>query len=407
MQMRFIQLVLLAGLFLFEGCIEKKVPGEEPIDKVIDEALAFSLGQSLAMARSLETEPDRLPKTLTPDGRLETCRSDWWVSGFFPGVLWYLYEYSHDELIKNQAIVFLKRVEKEQFTTNNHDVGFIIFCSFGNGFRISGDTSWLEVIHNAAQSLSTRYRPEIGVIRSWDKASWNHQWQYPVIIDNMMNLELLLWTAKRFNEPRFYEIAVSHADKTMENHYRDDFSCFHVVSYDTLSGAVEKRNTSQGYSDSSAWARGQSWGLYGYTMLYRETGLLRYLEQAQKIADFLIDHPRLPDDKIPYWDYDAPDIPFACRDASAAAIMCSALIELSRYVPEPGKTKYLSVAEQQIRILSSPAYRNQPGKGGNFLLNHSVGHFPNQTEVDVPLSYTDYYYVEALMRFRSLKKPEK
>jgi rhamnogalacturonyl hydrolase YesR len=328
------------------------------------------------------------------------------VSGFFPGLLWYLYEYSNDEQIRDWAEIYSKRVEKEKYTTDNHDIGFIIFCSYGNAYRITGNEEYLDVIATAAQSLSTRYNKKIGCIRSWDHAPWNAQWQYPVIIDNMMNLELLTWSSRKFENPLWNDIAVSHANRTMTEHYRSDFSSFHVVSYDTLSGEVEHKHTSQGFSHESAWARGQSWGLYGYVMMYRETGHIEYLEHAKKVAGFLVSHPRMPEDMIPYWDYDYPGIPDTFRDVSAAAIMCSALIELSQMVEGPERTSFLEVAEKQIRALSS-SYRNELGTAGNFILNHSVGHFPNGTEVDAPLTYADYYYVEALMRMKKLLATKK
>jgi unsaturated chondroitin disaccharide hydrolase len=376
---------------------------KEPIKKVVNEALDFSVQQGLLMAHSLKDRQGELPRTSDRFGNLQTCKSDWWVSGFFPGMLWYLYEYSDNEELKKWANEYTLRVIDQQYTTNNHDVGFIIFCSFGNGFRITHDGSYLNVIRTAAGSLITRFRPSTACIRSWDYADWNKQWQYPVIIDNMMNLEILLWTAGKFDVPEFYDIAVSHANATIKNHYRPDYSCYHVVSYDTLTGLPELKQTAQGYNNESAWARGQAWGLYGFTMMYRYTRDTAYLNHARNIAGFIINHPRLPDDKIPYWDFDAPNIPDCYRDASAGTIICSALIELSQYVEPELARKYLQIAETQIRTLSSLQYRNALGNNGNFILKHSVGHMPNDNEVDVPLTYADYYFVEALIRFKKLK----
>ncbi|WP_303921472.1 glycoside hydrolase family 88 protein [Draconibacterium sediminis] len=359
------------------------------------------------MAESLKDQPNKLPKTINRDGELETCNSDWWVSGFFPGVLWYLYENAPTDSLKMWAENFTMRVEDQQYTTDNHDVGFMIFCSFGNGYRITGNPEYKDVIHNASESLITRFNPTVGCIRSWDYAPWSAKWQYPVIIDNMMNLELLEWSAKTFNDTTYSHVARTHANTTLENHFRDDYSSYHVVSYDTITGAVEKKNTSQGYSDNSAWARGQAWGLYGYTMMYRETGDKTYLEQAKHIADFIINHPNLPEDKIPYWDFNAPDIPNALRDASAGAIICSALLELSGYVADEKAASFLNIAETQLRSFSSDKYLAKPGENANFILKHSVGHMPNGSEVDVPLSYADYYFVEALMRAKELIKESK
>ena len=384
------------------GCAPQEKP-EKPLSEVINQSLAFAQQQSLLMAQSLEDQPSRLPKTINQQGELETCGSEWWVSGFFPGVLWYLYENSNDEKLKAWATNYTLRVEDQQYTTDNHDVGFMIFCSFGHAYRLTNNEAYRDVIETASQSLITRFNPTVGCIRSWDEAPWSKQWEFPVIIDNMMNLEMLMWAGKTFDNPEFTKVAEAHANTTMKHHFREDFSSYHVVSYDTLTGEPEAKHTSQGYSHESAWARGQAWGLYGYVMMYREWGNQDYLKQAVRIADFILNHPNLPDDKIPYWDFDAPDIPDALRDASAGAIICSALIELSDYVSGQKSEDYLAVAEKQLRTLSSPEYLAKPGKNGNFILKHSVGHMPNGTEVDVPLSYADYYYLEALMRMKKRK----
>ena len=394
--MKNISYLLIAFIF-FCSC---SVKNADISLKTVEKTLDIAQQHTLLMAKAMEKLPGRLPKSISPDGQLETSSEYWWTSGFFPGQLWYMYEYSGDERLKNQAELFLERVENQQYVTDNHDVGFIVFCSFGNAYRITSNEAYLPIIENAAKSLSTRYSPVTKTICSWDRASWNNQWQYAVIIDNMMNLELLEWSAHKFNEPRFSDIAQSHANTTMANHFRPDGSSFHVVSYDTITGLPELYHTSQGFSHESAWARGQAWGLYGYTLMYRYTNNKNYLDQAQKIADFLINHPRLPADKIPYWDFDAPDIPNALRDASAGAIMCSALLELHQYVqPQKGR-EYLDVAKKQLVSLCSDTYLAKVGTNHNFILKHALGHQPNGTEVDVPLSYADYYFVEALMRYR-------
>ena len=394
--------LLLFCLILFSfGSFAASRP--KSMKKVVRESLDFALKQSLNMAKSLRDNPGLLPRTIDRNGHLVTCSPSWWVSGFFPGELWYLYEYSGNDSLKVLARKFTNRVRSQQYTTDNHDVGFMVYCSFGNGYRLTLDPDYREVLHTAACSLMTRYNPKVGCIRSWDKASWNSQWKYPVIIDNMMNLELLMWAGHAFRDSSFIRVAESHANHTLKNHFRKDYSSYHVVSYDPQTGKVEKKNTAQGYSDQSAWARGQAWGLYGFTMMFRESGDSLYLNQAEHIANFIINHPRLPKDKIPYWDFDDPKIPNTYRDASAGAIICSALIELSRYVPRSERTKYLKVAEIQLRSLSSPNYRAQIGQNGNFILKHSVGNWPNHSEIDVPLSYADYYYVEALVRYRKLK----
>lgn len=392
-------LIFFAALLLSPACDQAQSDR-----KLFDGALSFSVKQYELMYRAIKDKPGQLPRTIDSEGKLKTENSHWWTSGFFPGSLWYLYEYTGDPKLKDEAKEMTSRVEREKYTTDNHDVGFMLYCSFGNGLRITGEESYIEVLMTGAKSLCTRFRPKIGCIQSW---SSRNGWQCPVIIDNMMNLELLMWAFKHSGDSSFYKVAVSHADTTMKYHFRPDYSSFHVVSFDTITSKVEARQTSQGAADGSAWARGQSWGLYGYTMMYRETKLKRYLGQAIHIADFLINNPNLPVDKIPYWDYNAPGIPYAKRDASAGAIMASALIELSGYVDKLTGEKYLDVALQQLRSLASPKYIAGPGGNGNFILMHSVGSLPAKSEVDVPLTYADYYFIEALTRYRKILNTEK
>jgi unsaturated chondroitin disaccharide hydrolase len=349
------------------------------------------------MVAAMSAYPDRLPRTIDAAGKLVTCDSGWWTSGFFPGSLWLLFEKTRDAQFRDAARLFTARIEKEKGNTGTHDLGFMLNNSFGNGLRISKDTAYREVMLAGARSLASRFNPRVGCIMSWNPSA---KWKYPVIIDNMMNLEFLMWAAKASGDASFRDIAVTHADTTIKNHFRKDYSSYHVVSYDPSTGEVEKRQTSQGYADESAWARGQLWGLYGFVMMYRETGLKRYLEQAQKIAAFLLNHPNLPADKVPYWDYNAPGIPNEKRDASAAAIMASALVELSWYCKPEAAKKYVAAAVEQIRTLSSAEYLAQPGTNGNFILKHSVGSIPGNSEVDVPLSYADYYFLEAMKRLQ-------
>ncbi len=389
-----LSIILIAVSLLVLSCMKEK-----PMSKIIDESLDFSVKQYALMTDVMKDMPDRLPRTIDAEGKLRTEDSRWWTSGFYPGCLWYLYESTNDQKIKVDAMDMTSRVEKEKYTTTSHDVGFMLYCSFGNGLRITGEESYNEVLLTGAKSLSTRFRPEIGCIQSWESTQ---KWQFPVIIDNMMNLELLMWAFRKSGDSSFYHIAVTHSDTTIKNHYRPDYSSFHVVSYDTLTGKVMVRQTHQGYSNESAWARGQVWGLYGFTTMYRDTKLKRYLNQAKGIAEFLINHPNMPENKIPYWDFNASDIPNAPRDASAGAIMASALIELSQYVDQESSLKYLQIAEKQLRTLASPEYLANEGENGNFILKHGVGHLPGDSEVDVPLTYADYYFIEALMRYRKV-----
>jgi unsaturated chondroitin disaccharide hydrolase len=334
------------------------------------------------------------PRTIE-NGQLKLVSSRDWTSGFFPGVLWMLYEYTGKEDWKTQAQQFTGNLEREKTNGTTHDMGFKIYCSFGSGFKHTKDPHYKEVIIEAAKTLSTRFNPVVGALRSWD----HHKdvWGFPVIIDNMMNLELLFEATKLSGDSSFYRIAVSHANTTIKNHYRPVFSSYHVVDYDTATGKVVKKNTHQGFADESAWGRGQAWGLYGFTMCYRETGDKAYLFQAERIANFLLINPNLPRDLVPYWDFNAPNIPNEKRDASAAAIMASAFYELSRYSSQG--SYYKDVAGKILESLTKK-YCSPIGKNKGFILLHSVGHMPNKSEIDVPINYADYYYLEALLRSR-------
>ena len=375
--------------------------GERSMKKTVNEALDTAMKQSILMAEKYKGQDNVFPRSFR-EGKMTTSDKYWWCSGFFPGVLWYLYEYSNDPEFLEYAKEYTERLEDVKYYTGNHDLGFMLYCSYGNGLRLTGDPAYKEVLLTGAKSLGTRYKDNIGMIRSWDFNK--NVWQYPVIIDNMMNLELMVWAARESGNERFLNIALSHADKTIEYHFRPDYSSYHVVSFDTITAMPVIWQTWQGTADDSDWSRGQAWGLYGFTMMFRETGNQRYLDQAQKIADYLISHPNMPDDFIPYWDLKAPNIPDELRDASAGAIMASALIELSQLSGKGSAGKYMKVAETQIRTLASEKYTARIGENGNFVLMHSVGSIPSKSEVDVPLTYADYYYIEALLRYKKFRK---
>ena len=345
----------------------------------------------------------RIPSTYQ-NGEIVYVPVDDWVSGFFAGTLWYMYELTGDEYWADHARKHTEILDTIQYLKWHHDIGFMIYDSYGNGLRLKNPDGYKDVIVNAAKSLSTRFRPAAGIIQSWDAdKGWqaNNGWKCPVIIDNMMNLELLMKATEFTGDSTYYNIAVSHADQTMKNHYRPDYSTYHVVDYDPETGEVRGRYTAQGYSDKSAWARGQAWSIYGYTVMYRYTGDKKYLEQAEKVADFILNHPNMPEDLIPYWDFDCPDIPDTYRDASAGAIMASALYELFGFT---GNDMYKEKADKMIESLSSPAYRAAQGTNGGFILMHSVGSIPHGSSIDVPLNYADYYFLEALIRKGNLEK---
>ncbi len=337
----------------------------------------------------------KIPWSINKDSTLHDRESSWWCSGFFGGSLWYLYEYSKDPKWKSAAEKWTMALEKEQFNTGTHDLGFMLYCPFGNGYRLTKNEDYKQVMLNGAKSLATRFDPKVGVIKSWNKF---RTFDYPVIIDNMMNLEFLFWATKASGNKDFYNICVTHADNTLKNHYRPDNSSYHVVCYGP-NGEVLAKKTAQGAADESAWSRGQAWGLYGYTVMYRETKDKKYLQEAQKIAAFILNNPNLPADKIPYWDFSKPNEE---RDASAGAITASALLELSQYIKGKQKKNYIAQATKMLETLSSPAFRAKVGENKNFILMHSTGHKPQNSEVDVPIIYADYYYLEALLRLSAL-----
>lgn len=299
--------------------------------------------------------------------------------------------------MEKEALKFTARLSDIPAIKTTHDLGFMVFCSYGKQYEVEKDSISAAAIVEASNSLISRFDPSIGLIRSWNFGKWN----YPVIIDNMMNLEMLFWASEYTGNPQYRDIAIKHADKTMENHFREDNSSYHVVSYNN-DGTVESKGTHQGYSDSSSWSRGQAWALYGYTLCYRFTKDNRYLEQSENIATLIIDNKTTPKDHIPYWDYDAPNIPDEPRDASAAAVTASALLELQLYVDKNLAKIYKDYAASIIRSLSSPEYLADKGDNGFFILKHSTGAASLGSEIDVPLVYADYYFLEALKRYREL-----
>lgn len=371
----------------------------------VAKAFSFAQNQTALMLREVDTiKSDAAnvalasPRSLNPDGKLVMVPSKDWCSGFFPGELWFLYEYTNDKKWMGLAQKFTTNIEVEKTNGITHDMGFKVYNSVGNGYRLTKDAHYKEVIIEAAKTLSTRFNPVVGSIKSWDNRK---QWKFPVIIDNMLNLELLFEATRLTGDSSFYKIAVAHANTAMKNHFRADYSSYHVIDYDPETGKVLHKQTHQGYADESAWARGQAWGLYGYTMCYRETRNKAYLKQAENIAKFIFSNPNLPTDLVPYWDYNDPGKPNIPHDASAAAVAASALYELSTY-SKNGK-EYLSTANKIIKTLSEK-YQAKPGGSKGFLLIHSTGHKPAGTEIDVPIIYADYYYLEALLRKQHLYK---
>ena len=402
--------VLLAAiLFLLSSC-----SSPEPMSQLTERVFARAEAQFTALDAALPS--NRMPVTFE-NGEFKDGKLNGWTSGFFPGSLWLVYEYSGDQKFREMAERQTAKLDGIVEMKTHHDIGFQVNSSFGNGYRLTGKPEYLEMMKAAAAKLCTRFNPVVGCTRSWDPGK---RWNYPVIIDNMMNLELLMAASRLTGDDSFAQIARTHANTTMKNHFRPDYSTWHVVAYDEETGAVLKKQTSQGFCDDSAWSRGQAWGLYGYTMMFRESGDSTYLAQARNIAAFII--PLLPGDGVPEWDFNAPGTahPFGMdakgapkkddykwqegdpvlRDSSAGAIIASALIELSTYGDPDGL--YLKTAEKILRTLASPEYLAEEGENGHFLIKHGVTNLHKWSGVDIPLTYGDYYFLEALLRYKSL-----
>ncbi len=367
----------------------------------IDKNLAYCVAQA---KKTLTIAPDTLaiPRNIAPG------TNDWhyvgyedWTSGFWPGVLWYLYEYTGDTVLKTNADKYSRFLTPLSVrSATDHDLGFQVYCSFGNGLRLTHNTYYKDVILKTSDTLATLYNPKVGTILSWPGMVKEKNWPHNTIIDNIINLEMLFEASKLGGEKALYDMAVKHAETTMKNQFRKDNSVYHVIVYDTLTGKKIKGITHQGYADNSMWARGQGWAIYGYTMVYRETKDPKFLDFAHKVAKVYLD--RLPKDLIPYWDFDVPNITNEPKDASAAALVASGLIELSTYTKDAVLAKnYLDKAEAMLAELSSKRY--QSGDVNSAFLLHSTGHYPNKTEIDYSIIYADYYYVEALLRLKKIK----
>ncbi|GAL90236.1 glycoside hydrolase family 88 protein [Jejuia pallidilutea] len=343
---------------------------------------------SLAFPRSVTLSNNTIKKVPSKD----------WTSGFFAGNLWQIYELTGDEAYKNKAKEWTKFIEKEKFNNRTHDMGFKVFCSFGNGLKHENNEDYKNIIVESAKTLSTRFNEKIGSIRSWD---FNRDiWQFPVIIDNMMNLELLFEATKISGDSTFHKLAVTHANTTLKNHFRADNSCYHVVDYDTITGQPRLKVTHQGFNDESSWARGQAWAIYGYTMAYRYTNSLQYLERAKLTAQFYLNHENLPEDNIPYWDFEDPAIPNAPRDVSAGTIVASALVELYKYTKND---IYLNYSRSVVESLKSEKYILDETVSAPFILDHSTGNWPKKDEIDEPIVYGDYYFLETMLRLKALE----
>ncbi|WP_163325410.1 glycoside hydrolase family 88 protein [Draconibacterium mangrovi] len=384
-----------ALLFLMVSCgVNTRQPELKTDDllNLVEEQLSYQLH----LSDSLRTATFVSPRSVENE-KIKMSRLVEWTSGFFPGELWQMYEYTKNDKWKIAAKEYTSKLEPMQYNTRTHDLGFMMYCSYGKGYEIKQNEAYQNILLQSANSLISRFDSTVGCIRSWDHGK--DKWEFPVIIDNMMNLELLYWASEVSGDSKYKDIANKHALTTLTNHFREDNSCYHVIDYDPKTGKVRNKTTAQGYSDESAWARGQAWALYGYTMCYRKTGIPAYLKQAQNVAEYIMNHNNQADDLIPYWDYDVPEKTGEPRDASAAAITASALIELQTLT---NNYTYVEYARELLTSLASSQYMAKPGTNWGFVLKHSTGSVPHNSEIDEPLVYADYYFIEALLRLKNI-----
>ncbi len=386
--------IFIVMLLLISGCSSREVLPARQIDRAIEQA-----GKKLERTAS-SLAPGTYPKASTEEGTWTTEsleNSVGWTTGFFPGCLWYMYELTGDESWRQKAEIWTESLEPAKYNTQTHDLGFIFMCSYGNGIRLAKNEGYRDVILTAAKSMSTLYNPNVRAIRN---GYWG-PWSCPIFIDTMMNTELLFWASENGLDSRYRQMAIDHCLKTAEDLVREDGSTYHCVDYNSVTGEIIRKQTYQGYSDESTWARGQAWALYGYTMAYRYTKDKQMLDFAIKTANYYVDN--LPEDGVPYWDFNAPDIPDANRDSSAAAVSASALLELSTFVSDKKLAdKYWNTAVKTLKTLCSKEYLANDNESPG-ILKHAVGFYPENYEVDVSLIYADYYFLEALARYRKLK----
>jgi len=402
----------LRNLFIITAIFALVVACTNPKNTFMHENVDFATAQTeLMLKKTGEPTGENYPRTMNNKGELATTGMYEWTSGFFPGNLWYLYELSGDSIWRDRAEAWTRSLEPLKTFTGHHDLGFMMYCSYGNAWRLAPKPEYKEIIIQSAESLMSRFDERTQAIKSWNRGrNWDGvEWYYPVIVDNMMNLEMLFAATKLSGDSSYYDIAVTHANTTIKNHIRKDFGTYHVVDFDTITGAAANKATAQGFSDNSTWARGQAWIVYGFTLMYRETKDVTYLDVARKTADYFLNH--LPEDMIPVWDFNVGQEGYVpgknsnavrfqekLRDASAGAIVCSALFELADLAKEPMYSVY---AMKMLKSLSSPQYRALPGENANFLIKHCVGSIPHKFEIDKPLVYADYYYLEALVRYKN------
>ena len=383
------------------------VDTNEVIGGLTSEALEFSEQQVWATNAGAPSYTNYPYATLDDGDADEEPYDIWdykmsWTGGFFPGCLWYMYELTDDPNYKDAAELWLVGLESKQSDTSTHDVGFLMQPSYGNGYRLTSNAAYVPILIQTAESLAERYSPIVGCTRSWSWGQYGNPDIFPVVVDNMMNLEILFWATAHGGRQELYDMAVSHAYKTIENHVRGDGTTNHIVIYDPCDGSVIRTEGRPGYDANSCWSRGQGWAIYGFTMCYRETGDPNFLETAKQVSDYFVDN--LPADFVPYYDFLDPSIPNVIKDSSAASIAAAGLLELCGYVSEPAlQQKYYQAAKDILVSLctrySDAGYLARDALGdpiGPSILMRGYKLYERGT------IWGDYYFIEALMRYRDM-----
>lgn len=400
--LRFILTIVVIATVLLQ-CKNNQGDGKDSrdIDAFISENLRNAQNKVTYFLENLDV--NTYPGSIDENGQLKTLQARSWESGYLAGILWYLYDYTHEEKWRVYAQQWTAGLELQKFNKHSHDLLFMLFASFGNGYRITHDELYEDVLIVGAKSLATRYDPELKYIKSWDAFYESMTIQFPVIIDALLANEMLFYVAGISGDSSLYQIAYNHALNTKRDFFREDYSTYYLVEYDTILNAVKEKRTWMGKSDESTWARGHARSIYGSAVTFRETGDSSFLELAKKSAEFYMEHSRLPADLIPYWDFDDPDIPNAPRDASAACIAASGLLELSSLLPVSEQGKYADFAIRTLKSLASDKYRNKPDENLGFILKHSTGSCSWNIDIDKPKISADYYFIESLIKLDKLK----
>lgn len=334
------------------------------------------------------------PHVAREDGVYDDLRHSWWTSGFWPGLLWLMYDVSGKEAFKNAAWDWdakLERCFSEHPISLHHDVGFQFLPTAVIKYELTGDKEGLRIGLKAANYLAGRFNVEGGFIRAWegDKAiGW-------AIVDCMMNIPLLFWASRTTGDPRYKQIAMRHADTFLKYAIRDDGSVAHILSFDPETGEFIEQLGGQGLSATSSWSRGNAWALHGLAVAYRCTGELRYLNAAKRVSHYFI--ASLPDDHVPHWDFRAHPIEAEERDTSAGSIAASGLLELAALVPEDERRIYAGAAERMLLSLAERyATWDRPEHGA--ILVEGTGNKPAGSNINVSLIYGDYYFAEAFAK---------